>query len=76
MRNQPPPAEPLVGSADIQSLADMVNSYSAINAMRAVPFGPDAAIMLLGAYLAPVLPLVLTIIPLSEILDFAIKLLL
>ena len=37
-RRRSPPDEPLLGSADIQSLADLGNSYSVINDMRLMPF--------------------------------------
>ena len=33
------PDEPLLGSADIQSLADLGNSFSTVREMRLVPFG-------------------------------------
>jgi hypothetical protein len=33
------PRDELLGAADIQSLADLGNSYAVIGEMRAVPFG-------------------------------------
>jgi hypothetical protein len=60
--------EPLVGSADIQSLADLANSYEVVRGMRAVPFGRDAIIQLGVLALAPLLPLALTVLPAEEIL--------
>jgi hypothetical protein len=35
-----------VGSADIQSLADLANSYEVVRGTRAVPFGRDTIIQL------------------------------
>ncbi|HEY5908715.1 MAG TPA: hypothetical protein VIZ31_11780, partial [Vicinamibacteria bacterium] len=39
MRSDAPSDEPLLGSGDIQSLADLGNSYAAVQEMRLVPFG-------------------------------------
>jgi hypothetical protein len=63
-----PPGEPLVGSGDIQSLADMANSYAVVQGMRAVPFRRDAVIQVALAALVPLAPLVLTVVPAGEIL--------
>jgi hypothetical protein len=62
-----PPGEPLVGSADIQSLADLANSFDVVRRMRPVPFGADALLQLGLATALPVAPLVLTMIPLEEL---------
>jgi hypothetical protein len=37
--SDPAPSEELLGAADIQSLADLGNSYALVREMRAVPFG-------------------------------------
>jgi len=55
--------EPLVGSADIQSLADLANSYEVVRGMRAMPFGRDTIIQVGVAALVPLLPLALTVLP-------------
>jgi hypothetical protein len=60
--------EPLVGSADIQSLADLGNSYEVVRTMRVVPVTKEAMLQLAVAAVAPVAPLLLTIMPLEEIL--------
>jgi hypothetical protein len=60
--------EPLVGSADIQSLADMAGSYEIVQTMRSVPITPLMIVGFAGATLLPVAPLLLTLMPLSEIL--------
>ena len=60
--------EPLVGSADIQSLADLGNSYEVVRSMRIYPVTRDAAIQLGGATLAPIVPLALTMMPAEELL--------
>jgi hypothetical protein len=60
--------EPLVGSGDIQSLADFGNSFAVIRTMRLVPFTKETVLQPLIAILAPVLPLTLTMVPLDELL--------
>ena len=39
-----PSREPLLGSADIRSLADLDNSYSIVREMRLAPFGKQTVI--------------------------------
>jgi hypothetical protein len=68
LRGAPPTDEHLVGSADIQSLADLSNSYEVVRTMRLAPFGIGAILQLAAATLAPVAPLLLTMMPLEELL--------
>jgi hypothetical protein len=63
-----PPDEPLLGSADIQSLADLANSYEVVRGIRPVPFGRDAIIQVAVPALIPFAPLALTVVPAEEIL--------
>jgi hypothetical protein len=65
--------EELLGSADIQSLADLGNSYSMVREMRPVPFGLDDITRLAAATAAPLLPLLLTIFSPEELLLRIIK---
>ena len=60
--------EPLVGSADIQSLADLGNSYEVVRTMRVVPATTEAVVQLLVATLAPIVPLALTMMPWDQLL--------
>jgi hypothetical protein len=60
--------EPLLGSGDIQSLADLGNSYSIVQDMRVVPVTKQAMFQLGIATVAPIVPLVLTLMPLEELL--------
>jgi hypothetical protein len=60
--------EPMLGSGDIQSLADLGNSYSIIQDMRIVPLTKQAMLQLGAATLAPITPLLLTLMPLEELL--------
>jgi len=68
--------EPLLGSADIQSLADLANSYSVVREMRPVPFGKDTLVQIIGAAAIPLLPLALSIVPADEIVKRLLGLLL
>ena len=63
-----PQGEPLLGSSDIQSLADLGNSFRLVSDMKVMPFGRSAVIQLAVATLLPGLPLVLLAVPMSEIL--------
>jgi hypothetical protein len=60
--------EPLVGSGDIQSLADLGNSFQVIRDINPFPFGKDTVIQLAFFTVLPGLPLVLTMIPLEELI--------
>jgi hypothetical protein len=62
------PAEPLLGTADIQSLADLSNSVSIVRDMRLVPVSPSLLTYLAVAALLPLLPLVLLKYPLTQLL--------
>ena len=59
--------EPLVGSADIQSLADLGNAYNVVEGLRLAPISYVAVIRLAATVLAPVAPLLLTMVPLNEL---------
>ena len=61
--------EPLLGTGDIQSLADLGNSFAVIKEINAVPFSRDMFLQLIWATLVPFAPLVFTMIPLEDLLD-------
>jgi hypothetical protein len=69
------PSEDLLGTGDIQSLADLGNSYSFVSAMRAVPFGLDDITRLTAATAAPFLPLLLTVFSAEELIMRIVKVL-
>jgi len=60
--------EPLVGSGDIQSLADLANSFEVVRTMQFAPITKDAFLRLVAATVIPVVPLALTMMPLEELL--------
>ena len=68
LRGDAPAEEPLVGSADIQSLADLGNSFEVVRSMRLAPVTKEALLQLAAATLVPILPLALTMMSLEELL--------
>jgi len=74
LRAGAPPDEALIGSADIQSLADLGNSFDVVKEMRWVPFTLSTVLQLAVTTLLPVLPLTLTMISLEELLERLLKL--
>jgi hypothetical protein len=68
LRAVPPTDEPFVGSADIQSLADLANSFEVVKGMRLFPFDKGVLLQTAVISLLPVLPLMLTLISLEELL--------
>jgi len=73
LRGGASPNEPLLGSPDLQSLADLGNSFQFVRAMRPVPFDTHTLLRLLGMILLPMLPLALTMISLDELLIKVVK---
>ena len=63
----------LLGTDDIQSLADLGNSYAMVREVRPVPFGLEGISRLAGATAAPLLPLLLTIFSPEELIMRVIK---
>jgi hypothetical protein len=76
LRGGAPADEPLMGSGDIQSLADLGNSYEVVRSMNIVPITKDAVLRLVAATLVPIVPLLLTMMPLEELLKKLFTLLL
>ena len=68
LRDVKPNDEELIGSADIQSLADLANSFEVVRSMRLFLVTRDAIVQLGVALFLPLLPLVLTVMPLKELL--------
>ena len=68
LRGGAPADEPLLGSADIQSLSDLGSSYEVVRTMHVTPVSKDAVLRLAAAVLVPIVPLVLTMMPWEELL--------
>jgi hypothetical protein len=68
LRGGAPAGEPLVGSGDIQSLADLGNSFEIVRTMQAAPITKQAVLQVVLGTLAPIAPLALTMMPLEQLL--------
>ncbi|HWV89153.1 MAG TPA: hypothetical protein VNZ59_03630 [Burkholderiales bacterium] len=68
MGGRRPAGEPLVGSADFQSLADLAGAHDVLREMRVLPFSMQTIVRLAIVIAVPYLPLVLAMIPLEELL--------
>jgi hypothetical protein len=76
LRGGAPADEPLVGSGDIQSLADLSNSFEVVRTMNIAPITKEAVLRLVAATLLPIAPLALTMMPLEELLKRLISIVL
>ncbi len=68
-----PKGEPVLGTPEISSLADLGTAYEMLSKMRPVPFDPADALVLALAVLTPMTPLLLTIMPLQQLLELLSK---
>jgi hypothetical protein len=76
IRGQRIPEEPLVGSSDIQSLADLGNSFAIVESIIPFPFGRNSLGALASIIALPLLPLALTMFSLEELLVRLVKIVL
>jgi hypothetical protein len=72
LRGRHPEGEPLVGSADIQSLADLAGGHDVLREMRLLPFGRQTIMTLAVVIALPYLPLLLTMIPFKDLVSMLI----
>lgn len=63
------PGEPLLGTPDLQSLADLSNAVTIVSRMRWVPISPRLLTAFLIAALLPMLPLLLLKYPVAELAE-------
>ena len=70
------PSEPLLGAADIQSLADMGHSYLLIEKMRRVPISRTLVQQLAGRAVLPLVPIIIFGTPIPALAHELIKLIL
>ena len=66
-------SEELLGTGDIQSLADLGNSYTVVQEMRIVPFGWKDVSRLAAATVAPMVPLLLLVWSPEEVIMQVMK---
>jgi hypothetical protein len=77
IRGEAPEGEALIGSSDIQSLADLANSFQVIREMRPAPIDLWLTVApMVACAVAPLLPLALTVLPFAEIIAKIIKIML
>lgn len=69
IEDSPPDGELLLGSADIQSLADLGNSFESVRLMRIIPFNQHSIVQLTIITALPGLPLLLLVVPIEKVLD-------
>ena len=67
------PSEPLLGSGDIQSLADLGNSYQIIEEMSIAPITKGLVIKLAVLAAAPLIPVIIAVTPTSQIVNAILK---
>jgi len=70
-----PEDEPLLGTGDIQSLADLGNSYKFVEEMKPLPIQLPTLLHLIVAGLLPFTPLLLAVMPLKQLLGLVLKVL-
>lgn len=70
-----PEDDPLLGTGDIQSLADLGNSYAFVEKMKALPIDFRTLLHLVAAGLLPLTPLLLAVMPLKQLLPLLLKVL-
>ncbi len=68
-----PADQPLLGSSDIQSLADLGNTFRYIQDMKPLPFNLRVMIRLAIVTSLPCLPLLLLVMPIDKILELLTK---
>jgi hypothetical protein len=67
LRSRDESGEPMLGSADIQSLADLGNSVERVRDMRVVPVSSSLLIQIALTALLPMMPLALFKYPLADL---------
>lgn len=70
-----PDREALLGTGDIQSLADLSNSFAVLQSMRPVPFELKDVLWLAGTTAIPLLPLAFFVFSLNELIEKLVQVL-
>ncbi|MCI0451574.1 MAG: hypothetical protein L0Z51_04170 [Candidatus Latescibacteria bacterium] len=65
--------EELLGTSDIQSLADLGGSFERVDHMKVMPFDRRVVMAFAFSAAAPMLPLLLAVMPLNEMIKFILK---
>jgi hypothetical protein len=72
LRGGAPANEPLVGSSDIQSLADLGNCFDIVRTMRTALFAKETILLLAAVTVAPIVPLLFTMISFEDLVKILI----
>ncbi len=75
IRGGAPPGELLIGTADIQSLADLRNSFLVVRDIEFAPFTMKVVLSMAVTTLLPVAPLLLTIFSAEQLVERVLKVL-
>jgi hypothetical protein len=73
LRHEEPPAEPLLGTPDVQSLADMAASYDLVRQMSIAPITKGLAVQLAVLAALPLIPVVVYATPTAAIVNAIMK---
>ncbi len=65
--------EDLLGTPDLQSLADLANSFEVSSQMRAIPVDRSSVVAIVVITIVPLLPLLFTMMPLEKIISRAVS---
>lgn len=67
IRKEGSEGESILGSSDIQSLADLGNSFGFVRNMRPFPIDRNSLLPIVAAIALPMLPLLLTVYPIQDL---------
>lgn len=70
-----PPAESMLGTSDVQALADMGSSFAFVDTMRAVPISKRLVLQLAAQTVIPLVPLIVMGTPAPELMHDVMKML-
>ena len=74
VHGRPPAGETLLGSSDIQSLADLGNSYTIVREMRVLPISTSTLVSLAITAALPMVPVLVFGTPTDQLLETLLKL--
>jgi len=75
VQGRPPAGEALLGSADLQSLADLGSSFGVVREMKTVPVDKQTLLGLALAAMLPMAPVVILGTPADQLVRALVKLL-
>ena len=73
IRGENPSGEPLLGTPDMQSLADLTNSVNVVRGMRCIPASRRLVMELAICVILPMVPLLLFKYPIAELTEKLIR---